>query len=162
MNKRDTKFVARIIVLATTSLALSIGARIVLQSDELTKLVPRTPLREFMILFAPLVSLMALHYTLAVKSFGMRSLKTEGMVYAFCASLFLAITLAYFFGKSVEVHLNDCPWWKLRGCNGSMMHKDNYFWSAVITLAGFGALFLALTREKILEPRSWPSSKRPL
>lgn len=150
MNKRDTKFVSRIIVLSMTALAFSIGARVILENDQLTKAIPRTDAREFMIVFAPLVSLMALHYTLAIKSFGMRSLKTEGMVFVFCASIFLAVTLAYFFGESAEIPLGNCPWWKLGGCEGIVTHKANYLWSPVIVLAGVGALFTALKREKIL------------
>ena len=151
MNKRDTKFISRIIVLSMASLALSIGARLVLENDELTKLSPRSAARDFMIVFAPLVSLMALHYTFAVKSFGMRSLETEGLVFAFCASIFLAVSLAYFFRQTVEIPLDDCPWWKVRGCEGNVMHKENYLWSSVVAFAGFGALILALKREQILK-----------
>ena len=153
MNKRDTKFVSRIIVLSMTALAFSIGARIILENDELTKAIPRTYAREFMIVFAPLVSLMALHYTLAIKSFGMRSLKTEGMVFVFCASIFLAVTLAYFLGQDVEMPAADCPRWKLLGCEGTIQRQANYVWSLVVALGGFGALILALWREKILRRR---------
>lgn len=99
MNQRDTKFVSRIIVLSMTSLVFSIGVRIVLENEQLTKLIPRSVAREFLLVFAPLVSLMVIHYTLAVKSFGMRSIQTEGLVYFFCASIFLTITLAYFLGR---------------------------------------------------------------
>lgn len=151
MNKRDTKFVSRIIVLSMTALAFSIAARIALESDELTKLFPRNAAREFMILFAPLVSLMALHYTLAVKSFGMRSLKTEGMIFVFCASIFLAVTLAYFLGVKVEIPPEGCPWWRLRGCEGRWVHRDNYLWSALIALVGLGALLFTLKREGFLK-----------
>ena len=150
MNKRDTKFVSRIIVLSMIALVLSVGVRVALENDQITKVVPRTGAREFLLVFGPLVALMVTHYTLAVKSFGMRSLKTEGMVYFFCASIFLAITLAYFFGHSVEVPPEDCPGWRLRGCEGTIQRQANYIWSPVIVFSGFGALFLALRRERIL------------
>lgn len=153
MNKRDTKFISRIIVLSMTALVLSVGVRVVLENDQLTKVLPRTSSREFLLVFAPLVSLMAIHYTLAVKSFGMRSLKTEGMVYVFCASIFLAVTLAYFFGQSVEVPAENCPWWRLGGCEGTIEHQSNYFWSSLIAVGGFVALLLALRRERILRRR---------
>lgn len=143
MNKRDAKFVSRIILLSMTALAFSVGARIILENEQLTKAIPRTNAREFMLVFGPLVSLMGIHYTLAVKSFGIRSLKTEAMVYVFCASIFLAVTLAYFFGQSVEVALEDCPWWRFRSCDGIVTHQANYFWSPIIALVGLGSLFLA-------------------
>lgn len=153
MNKRDTKFVSRIILLFMTALALSISVRVALESNQLTEVIPRTIMREFLLVFAPLVSLMAIQYTFAVKSFGMRSLETEGMIYIFCASIFLAVTLAYFFGESVDVPAKDCPSWKLLGCKGAKQHQSDYIWSPLIALGGFGALFLALKREKILRSR---------
>ena len=150
MNKRDTKFVSRIIVLSMTALVLSVGVRVALENDQLTKVLPRTSAREFLLVFAPLVSLMAIQYTFAVKSFGMRSLKTESMIYAFCASVFLAVTLAYFFGQSVEVPAEYCPRWRLLGCEGTLQHRANYIRSAPIAFGGFVALFFALRRESIL------------
>ena len=149
MNKRDTKFVARIIVLSMSALALGLGARIVLESDELTRLLPRSAAREAMILFAPLVSLMALHYTLAIKSFGIRALLTEALVFAFCASLFLFVTLSYLLGGKVEVPVEECSRW-IRSCRDALVHRDNYFWSSVIVLGGLIALFVALNRERIV------------
>lgn len=150
MNQRDTKFVSRIIVLSMTSLVFSIGVRIVLENEQLTKLIPRSVAREFLLVFAPLVSLMVIHYTLAVKSFGMRSIQTEGLVYFFCASIFLTITLAYFFGQSVVLPPENCPWWQIRGCDGAIQRQASYFWSSPFTFFGLFALLLALRRERIL------------
>jgi hypothetical protein len=58
MKRRDATLISRIFILSMVALALSIGATIVLESEELTKIVPRTKLREFLIFFAPLVSIM--------------------------------------------------------------------------------------------------------
>lgn len=150
MNKRDTKFVSRIVVLFMITLCLSVSVRVALENNQLTNLLPRTITRDFLLIFAPLASLMAIQYTLAVKSFGMRSLTTEGMIYLFCVSIFLALSVAYFFGQSVEVPAEDCPQWKLFGCGATVRHQSNYLLSVPIGISGFGALFLALKREKIL------------
>lgn len=136
-----------------TALVFSIGARVALENDQLTNMVPRTGARELLLILGPLASLMAIHYTLAVKSFGMRSLKTEGAIFLFCAGIFLAITLAYFLGQDVEMPAADCPRWKLLGCEGTIHRQANYVWSVVVALGGFGALILALWREKILRRR---------
>ncbi len=150
MNKRDTKFISRIIVLTMTALVLGLGARVVLENAELTKILPRSGLRDLLLVIAPLASLMAIQYTLAVKSFGMRSLYTEGMVFFFCASVFLAITLAHFFGQTVELPPEECPWWRVLGCASTAQTQANYIWSPLIISCGFVALFLALQRENIL------------
>lgn len=149
MNKRDTKFVSRILWLSMLALTLSIGARVVLESEELTKVVSRTALREFLIVFAPLAGLMGAHYYSAIKSFGIRSLQTEGLIFVFLASLYLAVVVLYFSGEIVVVPSDECEWWRLFGCSGDEVREENYLWSVVLALIGFGALFLVLKREKI-------------
>jgi len=150
MKRRDATFISRIFILSMVALALSIGATIVLESEELTKIVPRTKLREFLIIFAPLVTIMLVQYTYAIKSFGMRSLLTEALVLVFAGSLFLAVTSIYFFADVVVLHASDCPWWKIGGCPDTTIREPNHLWGVGIFAVGIAALLMALWREGFL------------
>jgi len=153
MKRRDATFISRIFILSMVALAFSIGATIVLESEELTKVVPRTKFREFLMFFAPLVSIMLVQYTYAIKSFGMRSLLTEGLVFAFAASFFLAVTSIYFFADVVVLQAYDCPWWKVRGCPETIIREPNYLLGGVTFAVGIAALLVALWREGFLSRR---------
>jgi hypothetical protein len=83
----------------------------------------------------------------------MRSLLTEGLVFAFAASFFLAVTSIYFFADVVVVHVSDCAWWKVRGCPETIIREPNYLLAVGIFAVGIAALLMALWREGFLFQR---------
>lgn len=143
MTKRDVKFIMRIVIMVMMALVAGLGVRVVLESVELLKIAPRTPLRDMLIFVSPIASLAILHYTLALRSFGIRSLQTEGLTFIAVVCVFLAITLPYYFGSPAS----KCAFWKILGCNDRVA-KLNYWLLSVIGLVGLVALFLTLRREK--------------
>lgn len=149
MTSRDVKFVMRIIVMMMMALVAALGARIALESAKFEKVVGRTPLRDMLILFAPIASLAIVHYTLALKSYGIRSLQTEGLTFLAVVCAFLAITLPYHFGSQVPVSISECAWWKLWGCSADEV-KFNYWLLSVIAVVGVVALAHVLRREKVM------------
>lgn len=152
MTRRDMKFVSRCLIISLIALVMSIGVRVVLESGELEKLIPRSPLRDFLLFFGPLVSLMAFHYMLAVKSFGFRTLVAEGLAYSVAMFLFLAVTLSYYFGHIVRVEA-VCPAWKIWGCHPAEARSPNIALAAALILAAVAAAVTLLRRES---PRNAP------
>lgn len=147
MNKRDTKFVSRIIVIFVFALVFSLGARIVLESAELSKVVPQNATRDLLIFIGPLAALAGLQYTFAVKSFGIRSLLTEALAFAGPAFVFLAITVSYYLGA--EVMIDGCRWWQI-GCVEDVVVRSNRIAGVGLSLAGVASIGLVLWRERIL------------
>lgn len=149
MTSRDVKFVVRIIVMVMMALVAALGARVVLESAELAKIVGRTPLRDMLILFAPIASLAIIHYTLALRSYGIRSLQTEGLTFLAAVCVFLAITLPYYFGSPVSVSVSECAWWRLWGCSAVEI-RLNYWLLSLTGVVGVVALLCVLKREKVM------------
>lgn len=149
MTSRDVKFVTRVIVMTMVALAAALGVRVVMESAELAKVVKPTPLRDMLSFVAPVASLAIIHYTLALRAYGIRSLQTEGITFLSVVCVFLAITLPYYFGPQVPVFVSECAWWKAWGCRAVEVQL-NYWLLATIVVVGFVALVSALKREGIV------------
>lgn len=132
-----------------TALVLGLGVRVFLESAELAKVVKQTQMRDTLVFLSPIASLAMIHYTLALKSFGLRSLQTEGLTYLAAVCGFLAITIPYYFGSPVSVSISECAWWKLWGCS-TFEVRLNYWLLSIIVTIGAAALVRALKQEKIV------------
>lgn len=155
MTSRDVKFVSRLIVMVMAALVAALGVRVTLESKELTKVFEQTPLRDLLVLTAPLVPLAFAHYMLALRSHGIRSLATEGLVFLTVVCVFLSITLPYYFGYQTDVPVLDCSWWKLWGCSAREQHLNPWL-LAITVIVGVAALICVQKREGII----WSAPKK--
>jgi hypothetical protein len=151
LSKRDTKFFLRLCVLLISSLTLGLAVRVVFSSSEIEKLVAQSLLRDTLLFAAPITSLAVLHYTLAVKSFGLRDAWIEIKAFTGFAMIFASIVAPAVFGGWVATPPADCPWYKK--CPDEMLWDPNLYVASA--LGGIGiALLLSVVWNQL---RSKPS-----
>lgn len=138
LSKRDTKFFLRLCVLLIAALTLGIAVRVVFESSQLGQLIAPSFARNILLFAAPITSLAVLHYTLAVRSFGLRDARVEIAAFFGFTLIFAAIVTPVVFGVWVAMPPADCPWY--RKCPDDMVWAPNVYIASA--LAGIGIALL--------------------
>lgn len=147
MSSRQNYFVNRIVVLVIIAAVLGIGARVLLESQEIRKVTGTGRLKDLLLLISPVASLALVQYSLATRSHGIRDLITEGLAFALPVCFYLLITLPFYFGSvNIESSL-DCAWWKVLGCK-TETSSPNYLIGIVILLAAGTSIRALINREQ--------------
>ena len=153
LSKRDTKFFLRLCILLLSALTLGLAVRVVFSTSEIEKLFAQSLLRDVLLFAAPITSLAVLHYSLAVKSFGIRHTWVELVAFTSFAMIFAAIVAPAVIGKAIEVPPADCPWY--RKCVNEIIWVPDL--PIAFTLATIGATLLLVVawsqfRSKSIRP----------
>lgn len=149
LSKRDTKFFLRLCVLLFSALTLGLAVRAVFATNEIDKMIPQSLARDILLFAAPITSLAVLHYTLAVKSFGIRGARIEVSAFAGFAMIFAAIVAPVVIGVENSVPPTDCPWY--RRCPDDVTWVPNLY--IAFTFAGIGVALLLAVLWSQLGPR---------
>lgn len=107
-SRRLTRLLLRVLTLVILSLVLALGALVVMENGELRRVWPPTPLRSALVVLGPVAAIWLMNFTLAVKSFGHRSLVSEVLVGLVPTLTYLGVTLSL--AGSVGSG-PACAWW---------------------------------------------------
>jgi hypothetical protein len=135
LSRANTKFLLRIIIVSSLSLTLAFGIRVVFQTDEIEKLIPRSAARDILLFAGPITSIAILHYTLAVKSFNIRSLGVEAAAILGNALLYASLVVPIIVGTYIEVPVANCPWYKVR-CPDELVWVPNPIMPYILGVSG--------------------------
>lgn len=159
LSTRNTKLILRSGVMVMAALTLGLAVRLVLENHELETLLPATSTRTALLLIAPLTSLSILHFSLAVRSFTVRSLAFETVELTGEATLLVSIVSPLLVGRWINTPPGQCTRW-IGSCPGELIWEP-LWWIQPVSLAisallivGATACELRRSRVKKAAPRS--------
>ena len=138
LSRRDTKFFLRLCVLLLSALTMGLAVRAIFSTNQIDVVIPQSLARDILLFAAPITSLAVLHYTLAVKSFGIRDARVEISAFLSFAMIFAAIVAPAVIGVEVATPPVDCPWY--RKCPNGTQWVPNL--PIAFALAGIGIALL--------------------
>lgn len=144
VSNHNIRFIFRVVTMMMLGLGLSLGVRVMLENSQLDLLLPRSDMRDLLLFVAPGVSLMLIQYTLAVKSFGVRSLLIEFLAFLGAYCIFLSLTFSYYFGIDVQVSSRECFLWIFSCSDAVVIRTMDQPKALIFALAGATICGLAI------------------
>lgn len=142
---RMTRLLLRVLTLAILSLALALGALVVMENAELRRVWPPTPLRTTLVVLGPVAAIWIMNFTLGMKSFGHRSVVSEVLVGLVPTLSYMGVTLSMI-GDVGRVA--TCPWWNAFCEAAPSMPAPDLPILALFLLAAAACLGLLIRRER--------------
>lgn len=141
-------YVLRMMSLGAFSFMMIFAAIMVLQNDELTKIIPDTPARSMAIFFGYIVAIFGFNYASAIKGRNFMGWKVESLTMAGLFFLFAGIFFSQAFPTSEIIKSNS--WIPFLG--SEEIKKPNY-WYTLLSVLALPLFFAAasLVRKK----RAW-------
>ena len=145
LDRRTTRIVFRLMTLIILALVLAVGSLVVMENAELRRVWPPTALRTTLIIIGPIAGIWLMNFTLAVKSFGHRSLLSEMLIGLTPTLVYLGIVLSMMTGIG---HTTPCPWWNPFCVAEAIVPTPDLRILAVFLLAATACVGLLLQRER--------------
>ena len=146
-------FVLRLFSLAAFSCMVLFAGLVVLENEELGKLVPPSPVRTLAILFAYIVAIITFNYALAAKGRNFMGWQNEALIMVGFILLFVGMFLPHGFPQSEIIRTES--WIPFRSREDVML-KANWGYSVI---SAFALPFFYFAWQGIKEMPLWKSDK---
>ena len=105
----QASFVSRLTIVFALTLLLIFTALLVLENNELRKLIPHGPLRSFVILFGYSLTILTTNYLMALRGRNLIQWRTELLISTNYILFFAGATLPWLFPTALDSHPQ---WWQ--------------------------------------------------
>ena len=144
-RKRRSGFVLRVLGLCAFSCALVFSGIVVLENEELNKLVPPSAAKSMAMIFGYLVAMVSFSYLMAIRGGNFMGWKIELSMMLGLAALFVSILLAFAFPEIASVRAEG-----VRGFVGftEVNSRPNwtFLWGGALAVPFFAYSFRELTK----------------
>lgn len=144
-RKRRSGFVLRMLGLCAFSCALVFSGIVVLENEELNKLVPPGAAKSMAMIFGYLVAMVSFNYLMAIRGGNFMGWKIELSMMLGLAALFIAILVAFAFPQSQSVRAEG-----VRGLVGLTVVDSRpnwtFLWGGVLAIPLLAYSFRELTK----------------